>query len=79
MVFPFEVALLAEAKLKISFRLKYVIALALRIMELKMLFQLDNRLWRYFILKWLEANHFGNNFLFISYIFSKSICLIIYA
>ena len=42
-------ALLDEAKRKISFRLKIIIALAVRIMELNILFQSDNRWRRYYL------------------------------
>ena len=44
-------------------------ALALKIPELKKLFQSDIQLRRYFMLKWHETNISGNNFLFIFIIF----------
>ena len=50
----------------------YVVGLGLQNPELKILFQLDIRLLRY---EWPKAgreiNNFGNNFLFIFFIFVK--------
>ena len=62
-----KVALLAKLKIKISFKIKYVISLVLKILELKKkLFQSDIWLQRYFMLK---TNNSGSNFLFIFIVF----------
>ena len=48
----------------------YVVGLGLQNPELKNLFQSDIRLLRYLNVKVWEINNFGNNFLFIFFIFS---------
>ena len=52
----FKVALFGKSKIQISFKIKYVIALALKIPELRKLFHLDIQLQKYFMLKWHETN-----------------------
>ena len=57
----------------IFFFKSYVIALNLPILELKKLSKSDLWLPRYLMKAW-EINNSENNFLFISFIFSKSSC-----
>ena len=64
-----KVAVATKSKKYISFILRDVLDLGLQIPELKILFQSDIRLRRYFMLKWLPANNSGNNFLFILIVF----------
>ena len=65
--FCLKVALLTKSKIKIAFKIKYIIALALKILELKKLFQSDIWLQKYFVLKWHETNNSGNNFYFLMF------------